>query len=263
MPHECLSVPVCSMSTDCDGLAGDGNMDWYGGMPFNRCGPIRYNSSDGKLYTRLESPDAGDRILVIIMQADLGVDENAAMLNETNMAGVGRWWVTRVISSTLVNTESRLEVTEPITETQLFMGARAQFCTVPEYGALTLYDDITPAQAWDGERGGVVAVMAESIYLNGHDIHADAAGFRGGQGGSPNVACGEPQNPGEGITTYPPAPVPSTSAETLGGGGGTYGNGGGGGGGHGTPGGAGGEAQCGPGITSEGGVFASPADERL
>ncbi len=137
-----------------------------------------------------------------------------------------------------------------------FLAAHTQVLRVPSYRRLqvTGSGEIVAAP-WDGERGGVVAVMAEELTLDGR-ISASGRGFRGGPAdgndrppGSPTpIRYGSDDLPagghkGEGIASGPPHLYDGQSfpfsnpggnfdeapVANAGGGGGSHGAGGGGG----------------------------------
>ena len=144
-----------------------------------------------------------------------------------------------------------------------------QVIRVPQYAALTLSGNITPAP-WDGARGGVVALdVTGNINFSGFSVNVSGMGFRGGRGlggGYTNPATHEFSTAntnsgfkGEGIMGTPinmwdglaivttgsgyPTANRSTGAPGNAGGGGAHDSGG-GGGANGGAGGHGGDEYC-------------------
>jgi hypothetical protein len=95
-------------------------------------------------------------------------------------SGAGRWEPARVASVDSVTGVVSLQ--QPLQGS--FPAQQTQVVTVPEFAALTITStgSVVPA-AWDGARGGVVALRAETLALYG-SISADVAGLRGGAVGA-------------------------------------------------------------------------------
>lgn len=62
-----------------------------------------------------------------------------------------------------------------------FVAQRTQVVRIPQYQNLTVDPGASVvAQAWDGTRGGIVALFVENTLTVNGAVHADARGFRGG-----------------------------------------------------------------------------------
>jgi large repetitive protein len=166
---------------------------------------------------------------------------------------LGRYSLARVVSIDA----TRITLDRPLPFGVLATGA--QVVRIPEHTdvVITAAGSIA-AKPWDGRKGGVVALLARGAVTNDGAIHADAAGFRGGQGFGQSAFVGDCAAPagtidggfsarGEGLATTAYAPDPNAEGAVggfgnvaNGGGGGNCHNAGGGGGGNGGAGGVGG-----------------------
>lgn len=94
-------------------------------------------------------------------------------------------------------------------------GTGAQLIRVPEYTSVTVpVGAAIRAQNWNGATGGVVAFLVTGMVVNNGQIHANAAGFRGGvaedtgPGGNYATACAA-------LIGYAPGTSPSAQATPL------------------------------------------------
>ncbi|MCC6723921.1 MAG: PKD domain-containing protein, partial [Saprospiraceae bacterium] len=143
-------------------------------------------------------------------------------------------------------------------------GDGLQLVTIPKYSDAEVVEPLT-AEPWDGEKGGVLILMANHLKLQA-DIDVSGKGFKGGEKMLVTSGCsfftnaddfhydvsnwrGSPK--GEGIAALVQGKEHGRGAQANGGGGGNDHNSGGGGGGHMTAGGIGGK-QSSPGFGCDG-----------
>ncbi len=162
--------------------------------PVNECVRLlSTDTSDGWTVLRIASPlpnlASGKRLLAVQMQNDafaLSADGNDV---GADAGPAGLWSLFRL---TEIRGDGSLIVDRrpsTIFRTDLEGYARAQLCTVPEYGNLVIPASTGfQAVAWNGTSGGIVAVLADGVVtLNlGATLSATAVGFRGG----PPNPCG-------------------------------------------------------------------------
>jgi gliding motility-associated-like protein len=118
----------------------------------------------------------GDLLLIIQMQG-ASID-NTNTINYGNILsynGAGNYefaYVVGIVGNTIT-------LSCPLQQSYTTTG-RTQIIRVPQYQQLTIQAGASvTAPAWNGTRGGVVAIYAETLLLNGQ-INASALGFRGG-----------------------------------------------------------------------------------
>lgn len=132
------------------------------------------------------------RLLLLVQSQDVvaGADSDAGDLDLSSTA-VGRFEFARAAS--VFGTRVRLEA--PLA--QPFTAPGAQVVSVPEYDSLTITaDGGVVAPAWDGVRGGVVALVVRGALVNDGLVSAAGRGFRGGgvmgtQGPADGGVCAE------------------------------------------------------------------------
>lgn len=128
----------------------------------------------------------------------------AVLVHQTRGVNAGVWELRRVQSATA----GQLTLTEPLSHTyRTEAGAsRAQVIGVAEYRDLTVTESgtVRPA-AWDGNTGGIVAVMVARHAVVRGAVQADALGFRGGDY-APNHARAESGEGTAGAATRAPDP---------------------------------------------------------
>ena len=118
----------------------------------------------------------GDLLLIIQMQG-ASID-NTNTINYGNILsynGAGNYefaYVVGIVGNTIT-------LSCPLQQSYTTTG-RTQIIRVPQYQQLTIQAGASvTASAWNGTRGGIVAIYAETLLLNGQ-INASALGFRGG-----------------------------------------------------------------------------------
>jgi gliding motility-associated-like protein len=127
----------------------------------------------------LNSPqplERGDLLLIIQMQG--ATIDNTNTLNYGNIIslnGAGNYefaYVTQVVGNVI-------SLSCPLSQSYTTAG-RTQVVKVPQYQNLTISIGASiTAPAWNGTRGGIVAIYAENLQLNGN-INVSHLGFRGG-----------------------------------------------------------------------------------
>jgi hypothetical protein len=110
---------------------------------------------------------AGDLLLLHVTQA------GAASVGSP----VGTWEIVTVATKET----TRVTLRHPLQKTyDPATGTTIQCIRVPQYYQLTVDGTLT-ANAWDGSKGGIVAIVATDIFLHSSgSISADSKGFRGG-----------------------------------------------------------------------------------
>ncbi|MBN1210444.1 MAG: DUF11 domain-containing protein, partial [Myxococcaceae bacterium] len=211
-------------------------------------------------YTNLDIADpqfgplaAGDLLMVIQMQgATIDRTDTVAYGNVTALNGAGRYELVTVSSVTPVagnptSADIGIDTTGCSGLRNAYtVAGKTQVVRIPQLASLTVEPDASvSAMAWDGARGGVLALQVQSaLTLNGNGaLDASAAGFRGGATdnatangitGYRGTTTGAGAEKGEGIagykTDYNPQGMYGRGAPANGGGGGNGHNGGGGGG---------------------------------
>ncbi len=127
----------------------------------------------------LNSPqplERGDLLLIIQMQG--AIIDNSNSIDYGNILsynGAGNYefaYVTQVVGNTIY-------LSCPLSQSYSVSG-RTQVVKVPQYQNLTISPSASiTALAWNGTRGGIVAIYAENLQLNG-TINVSNLGFRGG-----------------------------------------------------------------------------------
>lgn len=210
----------------------------------------------------------GEYVIVMQMQDDVigaNTADNVNFGNLSAIANAGRYEVARISTHTEVaSLPNTITLANPLIYTyNTGANSSVQIITFPTLGSpnYTTVNNITGV-AWNGNIGGVVTFSVGGILTLGHNIFADALGFRGGAR-SVNYYDGTTNcinNPfrannsnhaakGEGIYKASVTTYSNCRGKILnGGGGGNHINGGGGGGGNFTAGGAGGTGWNGTGT---------------
>jgi uncharacterized repeat protein (TIGR01451 family)/uncharacterized protein (TIGR03382 family) len=209
-------------------------------------------------YANLDSPQfgplaAGDLLMIIQMQgATIDRTDTPAYGSVTALNSAGRYQLLTVVSVTPVvgtPTSADIAFTTPGCnglKVGYTVAGKTQVVRVPQLASLTVSQDASvKAMAWDGTRGGVLALKVQNaVTLNGNGtLDASARGFRGGATdngtadgitGYRGTTPGAGAEKGEGIAgfqaDYSPQGMYGRGAPANGGGGGNGHNGGGGGG---------------------------------
>ena len=129
--------------------------------------------------TELNNPnplERGDLLLIIQMQGASINNSNSVQYGEiTNYNGAGNYEFVYVanIAGNTITLSCPLQNTYTVTR-------RTQIIRVPQYQKLIVSVSSTiTAPAWNGTRGGIVAIYADTLQLEGQ-INVSALGFRGG-----------------------------------------------------------------------------------
>ena len=249
------------------------------GLGTGRDGALRVTSKGTRVnrYAMVTWPLAhGDTVLKVASTAGFGPGDLVMVFQATGVVPVpavgnpwpvelgnnpvGRWELARLAfvgGDTLV-------LTAPLVHA--YAGAGTQVIRVPEYTHVSVErgGGLAPAP-WDGEVGGVLALLVKGDLTNDGTIDATAAGFRGGLfvrdptqasgclGMTEPAALGAQKGEGLALTRYGAAHTGSGNVSN-GGGGGVCQRSGGGGGGNGGPGGQGGRTLSTDGARDVGGL---------
>ncbi|BDS15612.1 DUF4347 domain-containing protein [Aureispira anguillae] len=177
----------------------------------------------------------GDQILIIQMQGAIIDDSNTSSYGVvTSRNGVGNFELANI--TTIVGNTITLS---SLSKTYVSDGS-VQIIKTPDYSAntLTTVTSTITAPAWDGTKGGVVALSADELQLDAN-IDVSFLGFRGGMGyrtsgvGNNYVSIGpDDAQKGEGVAKFTATGDRGKGFIANGGGAGTWVNTGGGGGGN-------------------------------
>ncbi|MBK8254220.1 MAG: hypothetical protein IPK82_16325 [Polyangiaceae bacterium] len=139
---------------------------------------------------------AGDMIMVVQMQgATIDVTNTAQYGNVTALGNAGRYELVGVTS--VQGNTINLDTSCAGLKFGYTAAGRTQVVRVPQVTTLTVNAAASiTAPAWDGQRGGVVAVLAQSTATLNGAIDVSARGFRGG------AADNNSANPGANITLF-------------------------------------------------------------
>ena len=185
----------------------------------------------------------GDRVLLIQMQGAILQSSNNASFGsilDIQSAGWCEWNSVRAVNQQIIVLENAiLNTYQP--------GLGLQLVRVPRLSSATVTQGLT-ASAWNGVKGGVLALEVEQQLTLQANIQVNGKGFRGGSAGAisaNNCSWLLPQNgyvfsanswrgapKGEGIAPFLSGLESGRGAWSTGGGGGNDHNSGGGGGGH-------------------------------
>ncbi len=221
---------------------------------------------------------ADEQVILVQVQANvLSNTTNSESFGDITSAGTAGLYEVLEIESTLRSGGNLLQVTlknPPANTFDTGSNARLQLVTFPQLGSpnYTTPNAIT-CEAWNGERGGIVAFQVTGTLTVAHNIHADGLGFRGGTRSVDNHNSSDCNNTifwshssthgekGEGIHRNTNNDYRYSRGKMVsGGGGGSSHNGGGGGGGNFTGGGIGGSGWngtstgCSPSTSGLGGL---------
>jgi hypothetical protein len=170
------------------------------------------------------------------------------LIHQSRGTGAGNWELNRISSYTT----GTITTTHNLENTYTDSGAsQAQVIVLKQYNNVTINSGVTlTAKAWDGNIGGIVAILAKGTVTVTGTITAKGKGYRGGAGTINNASV----NPGTQGESYNDIGTTSTNANNGGGGGGSNNNninfaGNGAGGGYATTGTNGGSAFGGTGGT--------------
>ncbi len=178
---------------------------------------------------------AGMKLLLIQMQGAVVDRSNTASFGSiTSLEGAGTHEFVTIESVTATTITIRNKLLHHYDAL-----SQVQAVAVPQYSSATVVSTLL-AGAWDGEKGGVLVLMADTLTLRG-DIEASGLGFRGGFVSNNSGATskqdyfydgvsGEGAFKGEGISIATTAYEAGRGAIANGGGGGNARNSGGGGG---------------------------------
>lgn len=162
---------------------------------------------------------------------------DVVLIHQTRGNGAGNWELNEATSD--FTGSGTFTLRQPLKYTYLTNGdsERAQIVRVPQYADCPVTGTVTPLAAWNGDWGGIFAVMCvNGMNVSGH-INATGYGYRGGLSYNTSQNQGGPDaQSGESYTGLGPW---QTTPHENGGGGGHQNSGGGpggGGGGHATPG---------------------------
>ena len=181
---------------------------------------------------------------------------DVVLIHQTRGSGAGQWELNKAAADFTGSGTFALQ--KPLKYSYVSNGGneKAQILRVPQYSTCNVTGTVTPLESWNGEWGGIFAVLCNgtmtingAVSVNGasglkaqSDVGpTSGGGFRGGMGRHTHGASVLVGNQGEGISGYG---TQSTGANGNGGGGGGtincgYSSGAGGGGGNGTAGGNG------------------------
>lgn len=163
---------------------------------------------------------------------------DVVLIHQTRGSGAGQWELNKAVSNFTGSGTFALE--KPLKYNYISNGGneKAQILRVPQYSTCNVTGTVTPLSAWNGDWGGIFAVMCNGTMTVTASISAFGMGFRGGIGKTHSGTATQ----GEGLSG---TGLISTGANGIGGGAGGgqpdagSAGAGGGGGGHATPGAAG------------------------
>jgi uncharacterized protein (TIGR03382 family) len=183
----CLAVtmftaPLASAEADSFGLGTgrDGALKVADTRPINRFAAVTAPLAPGDKRIQVTRPSdfaAGD--LVMVLQS-IGVQPESASGRvaplDLSQAPVGSFELARVAAAS----SDTLELTAPLIHK--YEAAGTQVVRVPEYTTVEVAaSGVLVAPPWDGQKGGVLAFLAQQTVTNHGHIDASGAGFRGGE----------------------------------------------------------------------------------
>jgi len=106
------------------------------------------------------------------------------LFHQTRGTNAGYWELARAASD--ITGSGSFSLVSPLQRTYTTSGFqnRAQIVRVPQYATCNVTGTITPLMAWNGDVGGIVAIMCQGSLQVSGAIRADGAGFRGGDSGN-------------------------------------------------------------------------------
>ena len=172
---------------------------------------------------------------------------DVVLIHQTRGSGAGQWEINKAVSDFTGSGTFSLEKPLKYSYVSNNGNEKAQILRVPQYSTCDITGTVTPLTSWNGDWGGILAVMCSGTMSISGNIDASGFGFRGGNGYYTPYSRWEGQCDtisGEG-TAGPPTQVLCNANGNGGGAGynhwlGKYDASGGGGGGNGSPGGDGG-----------------------
>ncbi|MGB5051468.1 MAG: CARDB domain-containing protein [Caldilineaceae bacterium] len=180
---------------------------------------------------------------------------DVVLIHQSRGSGAGQWELNKAAADFTGSGTFALQ--KPLKYSYVSNGGneKAQILRVPQYSTCNVTGTVTPLAAWNGDWGGIFAVMCKDIMTVSGAINANRTGFRGGIFGDLDTR----HHTGQQGESYPGTGIYSTQrlqfghAQPNGGGGGGGGetagsSGPGGGGGYGTVGQPGGSGGLVPGL---------------
>lgn len=158
----------------------DGALDHSAGaLALNSCEPVLSSGASSVSLGVGNLAEAGDRLLLVQVQGGASPDSgDQAPLGLAHATGTGLWELAEVASVS--------GGTVTFTDALAFgyttdSGHRAQACRVPQFTDVALASGASlVASPWDGETGGVVALLVSGTFALDGRVTASGAGFRGG-----------------------------------------------------------------------------------
>jgi len=106
---------------------------------------------------------------------------DVVLIHQTRGSGAGQWELNKAASDFGSNT---FTLQQPLKYTYVTNGGneRAQILRVPQYTTCNVTGTVTPPRDWNGDWGGIFAVMCRDGMTVSGMLHANGYGFRGGAG---------------------------------------------------------------------------------
>lgn len=114
----------------------------------------------------------GDTVLIVQMKGAIYSPDDPNVINQPANVGKYEFTVINSVSGTKITFNSPLKNAYDVSET-------VQLIRVPSYSDAVVVSKLTCA-AWDGEKGGILALIATSSLTLNADIDVTGKGFRGG-----------------------------------------------------------------------------------
>lgn len=180
--------------------AADGDLTVSGTVQPNRYARLTADATAGATQLRVDSGalsamglKKGDLLLVMQMQGAQINTSALGVLGEahgtvTQLAGAGRYELISVEGSNAAAGQVFVSAQCGGLRNGYSATGNSQIVRVPQYGELIIPSGATlSAQPWNGSTGGIIAVRARHLRVDsGGILHADGAGFRGGQAARPS-----------------------------------------------------------------------------
>lgn len=123
------------------------------------------------------------QLLLLQLQGEIGVSGDATPLDAGALGSVGYWEPVRIAGAPPTGEKSIVLQTEPAQSfvTHVETGERAMMCSVREFENVTVHEGASlRAKAWNGIKGGILAIRVRGTLRVDGTITADGAGYRGG-----------------------------------------------------------------------------------
>lgn len=165
----------------------DGPLTIDAPLVVNTCASVSSAQDSSVLVAQPFAPPPGTRVLVIQVADEFAMLGDAAAIEQPGAAG--RFELARIASFSSGGAAVIVETPLAFEYRSSGAGLSAQVCTIPEATDVTISaSGEIRAAAWDGQRGGVAAILATGLVQVDGAIVADGAGFRGGAASNPGGA---------------------------------------------------------------------------